>query len=100
MVVAAAEHRQRDGWVDDQARTAPPGDLVEVSDETYRGLWRIPTPERTLVHVFADQVDAPALLRAGLEQVTACDEAEACMFDRRCPQWAGTCSTIRVDDDA
>jgi hypothetical protein len=68
VVVLAKDHPERDGWVDDQARTAPPGDLVPISDETYQGRWRLPLPERTLVHVFAETGDVPDLERAGLER--------------------------------
>ncbi len=65
VVVLADEHPDRDEWVDEHARAAP-GALVEIGDETYQGLCRLPTPERPLVHLFADKGDVPALIEHGL----------------------------------
>jgi hypothetical protein len=65
VVVLAADHPARDEWVDDRARDEG---AVPVSDATYRGRWRLPVPERTLVHVFADDATAEQLAADGLER--------------------------------
>jgi hypothetical protein len=69
VVVLAADHPDRDAWVDDQARQAP-ASVVEVSDATYQGVWRLPVPERTAVHLFADPGDVDKLTEIGLERAS------------------------------
>jgi hypothetical protein len=70
VVVLAVEHPERDEWVDDQARSAPPGNLVPINDETYQGVWILPTPERPRVHLFALPEDIDRLFASGLERTS------------------------------
>jgi hypothetical protein len=69
VIVQADGHPERDEDVDEMARRAPPGGLVDIGAETYRGLWRLPTPERTVVHLYAIETDVPAILGLGLEPI-------------------------------
>lgn len=73
IAVLAVDHPERDEWVDEQARAAAPGGLTEVCDRTYRGVWRLPSPERTPVHLFAEPDAVPVLLANDLRRVEVTD---------------------------
>jgi hypothetical protein len=70
VIVLATEHPERDEWVDEQARSAPPGHPVPISDETYQGVWIWPTPERPRVHLFAMPEDVDQLFADGGERTS------------------------------
>lgn len=67
-VLADEEHPERDEWVDEQARTGWFDLGVPINDETYQGVWRWPTFERPLIHVFALTEDMPKLIEYGLKR--------------------------------
>jgi hypothetical protein len=70
VVVLAAEHPERDEWVDEQARLAEPPESVPINDETYQGVWIWPTPERPRVHLFALAEDVGQIFASGADRTS------------------------------
>lgn len=63
-MVSACCHRERDVWVDEQARNTAGVRPEDVGDDTYRGVWLMP-PEVSRVHVFAADAEAESLISRG-----------------------------------
>lgn len=66
IAILARDHPRRDGWVDAHARSFFVDMRLPIDDSTYQGVWRWPTPEHPLVHVFALPEDMSALVEHGL----------------------------------
>ncbi len=67
VLVMACCHRKRDAWVDERAASEK---VIEVSDETYQGVWITPMPDRPRVHLFAHRDDVDALFKQGFERTS------------------------------
>ncbi len=99
VVVLVDPHRPARGeHVDELARRTPEGAVLDL-DATYRGVWRMPSPDAPLVHVFADRWDASHAMFEGWARTHGCAAAQRCTFDRLCPHYIKVCSTIRVSSD-
>ncbi len=67
VLVMACCHQERDAWVDERAASEK---AIEVSDETYQGVWTTPEPGWTRVHLFARRDDVDALFKQGFERTS------------------------------
>ncbi len=67
-VVLACCHRERDAWVDQQARQATGEQPVPITDDTYQGVYVLPLENKPRVHLFAHTKDMVDIIANGVER--------------------------------